>query len=484
MVRSAAQWLHYWATVDPEAPAMVIAGRRIYSFGILAAQVAQMLERLSCLGVRAGDLVGIECADQHLHLVTVLAGETLGAATVSFSSDDVRRGDIVLDRCQWLLSETAPKVKALAANRIALNHRFAHDVFSLAVSETDIAGLSRSLDPAATLRIERSSGTTGERKVLGKSLAMLVSFLDRRIELFQMGSRDRAIVCLYTMPTSLVYIDFFLSIRNGSAFCLVGIDAFDKVVDALAAFHVVVIQGQLPTLIAKYDRAFQYAAQRSLHVIGAEVPARMWAELKPKRFGWAFNGYGPSEVAGLSYSSMGAPYSLYDDSDCRIVDEDGRSVPLGTAGFIEVHTPRMIDGYLWNPTLTEKNFVDGWFRTYDWGMMPDARQVVILGRVDDMINIGGIKIGPGPYEQALRALSGVKDAILLGIFDQNGIEQLHVVIESDTLDLNDGLAAQIRATVAGTCNDCWMHITRAMPRTETGKVRRGELKEHYGRPLH
>jgi len=53
---------------------------------------------------------------------------------------------------------------------------------------------------------------------------------------------------------------------------------------------------------------------------------------------------------------------------------------------------------------------------------------------------------------------------------------LHVVVEGDKLVLDDALMAAIRQAVAGTCNDCWAHVMAKLPRTETGKVRRGELR--------
>ena len=58
-----------------------------------------------------------------------------------------------------------------------------------------------------------------------------------------------------------------------------------------------------------------------------------------------------------------------------------------------------------------------------------------------MINIGGIKVMPSVYETRLRAIAGVRDAVLIGIPDQNQMTQLHVVVEGDGLTMDAALMA-------------------------------------------
>ena len=136
----------------------------------------------------------------------------------------------------------------------------------------------------------------------------------------------------------------------------------------------------------------------------------------------------------------------------------------------------MADGYLWNDDLTRRHFVDGWFRTFDIGYMPGPGRLVVIGRADDVLNVGGIKIDPRPGEERLRALPGISDAVLLGIPDEVGVGRLYVVIEGQADDRQEAVIEALRDVLPadlGMTNLCYI---KQLPRTDTGKVRRNELR--------
>ena len=275
------------------------------------------------------------------------------------------------------------------------------------------------------------------------------------------------------------YIHLFFSLHNGQLFYITNLASFNRIVESVPSFHVVAIQGHLPALIANYTKRFDLAPQRSLHVIGAEVPAGTWAHLVPIRFGRAMNAYGASEVLGTSYSTMGAPYSLTDDTEMQIVDADGNPVAPGDTGMIEVRNPRMVDGYLWNADLTQRHFVNGWFRTFDIGRMPTPQTVIVTGRADDMLNIGGIKVMPHMYEEKLRNVAGITDAVVISIPDKNNISRMHVICEGDRQTIDQPFADIVSKTLGQTGFSFHLHCVKTLPRTETGKVQRNALKEKF-----
>jgi acyl-coenzyme A synthetase/AMP-(fatty) acid ligase len=151
-------------------------------------------------------------------------------------------------------------------------------------------------------------------------------------------------------------------------------------------------------------------------------------------------------------------------------------LPPGSAGLIEARTPLMVDGYLWNPAATEAAFIDGWYRTSDVGIMPAPGTLIVLGRADNMLNIGGVKVPPEPLEARIRALDGVRDAVLLASPGALGMNELTVVLEAGPSGLpatvRDGLT-RILAPVARTFR---LRVEPALPRTLTGKVRREAIR--------
>ena len=116
--------------------------------------------------------------------------------------------------------------------------------------------------------------------------------------------------------------------------------------------------------------------------------------------------YGMSETAGGCVYD-GVPLSVSEvhiDNDHHVV-LGGATVALG---------------YLGNPRLTADAFAvdsDGvrWFRTDDLGAFDDDGRLEIRGRADDLINTGGLKVAPGPVEDAIvRFVPGVLDAVVVG----------------------------------------------------------------------
>ena len=477
VARTSVNWLAHWAEVSPNDTALVIEPLGSISFGRLADSVAGMAKLLAEAGVLPGMLMGIETADQQGHIVALLACEALGACTVSFGAEDLATGDGLVARCDWLLSENAPHPSAAPRRWLRLDPAFAARLATVTLGHGDMARLNRPIVPDALACLIRSSGTTGVRKVFGQPAANIVSEVQTRCRAYGPKDRAKAVINLYPFPTYVAYHNLQASLYNGSALHMVSMEHFDRVVAVVPSFHVSVVQGQLPLLIEKYSLGFERASLRTLSIIGAQVPEGMWAQLSPLRFARALNAYTTSEVGTFSFSTNGEPYTIVADSEARIVDEQGRPVALGSAGLIEIRTPRMTKGYLWNPELTQKHFVDGWFRSYDIGFMPAPGRLIVGGRGDDVMNIGGTKIMPGVYEAKLREIAGIRDAVLINIKDQTQVDHLHVVVEGDGLTLNDDLVSTVLRSVAGLCDKCWVHVLNPMPRTETGKVRRVEIRE-------
>ncbi len=476
IIRSAPQWLAHWAAITPDLPALVIEYQGTFNYGQLAIAVAQMARLLREAGVQRGMVVGIQSANRYLHALAILGVETIGACTLSFSAPEISRGDAAIRRCDWLLHEVIPGPMAAPDRMICLDQAFITALSTILLTGEDIKALQEPTDPDAILRIQRSSGTTGERKAIGHTLTKIHLNAQTRVDLYQETSRECAIIIFYDFHSFPGYNGLYQSLFGGRPLYLVNITSFDQISENVASFHVVAIPGNLSALIANYTRRLELAPFRSLHIIGGEVPLEIWPQLMPIRFGRAWAAYSTSEVLGTSHSNMGAPYTLLEDADMQIVDSQGVPVLPGETGLIEIRTPHMIDRYLWNPELTQRHFVNGWFRTFDVGMMPTPRTLVVTGRANDVLNIGGIKIMPGLFEKKLRALPGVTEAVLISVLDKNNVGLLHVIIEGDKLSVDQQLSDMVREAIGEAAFGYFLHCVNPLPRTDSGKVQRNELK--------
>lgn len=138
--------------------------------------------------------------------------------------------------------------------------------------------------------------------------------------------------------------------------------------------------------------------------------------------------YGMSETAGgCVYDGLPLPVSRMQIAD---PDEDG-------VGIVELGGETLAEGYAHNPALTKAAFrtdPDGsrWFRTDDYGSIEDG-VLSVLGRRDDIINTGGLKVAPHLVENAVvRALPELAgSSIVVAAPDSAWGEAVTLVVTSD-----------------------------------------------------
>lgn len=75
-----------------------------------------------------------------------------------------------------------------------------------------------------------------------------------------------------------------------------------------------------------------------------------------------------------------------------ILSDDGKEKPTGEIGEIGVKGEIQTPGYWEKPELTEKAFINKWFKTGDLGYKDEEGYVFLSGRKDDVINVGGKSI--------------------------------------------------------------------------------------------
>lgn len=141
----------------------------------------------------------------------------------------------------------------------------------------------------------------------------------------------------------------------------------------------------------------------------------------------------------------------------------------------------MATGYWNDPVLTAATFVDGWYHTSDVGFVPEPGKLVVLGRADDMLNIGGIKLPPAPIEDEIKQIDGVLDVVLLTMPNSGGVDALLVAVEVDTPRAPDDLRARIERVVMRYVRSFHFLPLPSFPRTETGKIRRSEIEAAFRR---
>ena len=208
--------------------------------------------------------------------------------------------------------------------------------------------------------------------------------------------------------------------------------------------------------------------------------------------GWGIpilSNYGSTEighVAGWTSQDLklgrwkpGPVGRIYDGVDIEIRDDEGVVQPTGSPGEIWVkngNTKGYVDG---SGVSGESLVVDGWVASGDVGFIEGDNYLFLVGRKRDMIKTGGFQVWPQEIEQVLRKHSLVTDVAVVGMDDARlGEVPVAYVVPTEVVDRED-----LERQLVEYCREQLSHfkcirrveLIDELPRSEAGKVQRGEL---------
>ncbi|HEX7166744.1 MAG TPA: fatty acyl-AMP ligase, partial [Acidimicrobiales bacterium] len=236
--------------------------------------------------------------------------------------------------------------------------------------------------------------------------------------------------------------------------------------------------------------------------------------------GAAFPAFGMAEVAiGGTFPTPGRGL-VVDTVDRRVLETEGYAAPLdpGTEGsrglaFLGTAIPglemRIVDtesgsvmrdrevgelqfkgtsvtpGYYNHEAATKATFTDdGWLRTGDLGYIVDG-ELVICGRIKDVIIVGGRNVFPEDIERAVAGVDGVRagNVIAFGVDGRKGREGLVVVAETKQADVAERVrsevSARVRAAIGLPPEEVVLVLAGTLPKTSSGKLQRSLCRTKY-----
>jgi acyl-CoA synthetase (AMP-forming)/AMP-acid ligase II len=168
----------------------------------------------------------------------------------------------------------------------------------------------------------------------------------------------------------------------------------------------------------------------------------------------------------------------------EVRDEGGTVAPEGVVGRIYARGPSVMDEYLGQPEATRAVLDGGWLDTGDLGFVLDG-ELVVCGRVKDVVVLRGANHAPQEFEDALDGVPGVRTgcAVALGFVPPGGDgEELLLLVET-TPEAGPDLPDRIRGTVAERTgvrpHTVQLLAPGTLPRTSSGKLRRPEALRRW-----
>ncbi|HNT37982.1 MAG TPA: long-chain-fatty-acid--CoA ligase [Rubrivivax sp.] len=213
-----------------------------------------------------------------------------------------------------------------------------------------------------------------------------------------------------------------------------------------------------------------------------QATARLWLE---KTGCPICEGYGLSEtspsvtcnpVDSAAYSgNIGMPLP---STEVVLLDDEGREVPLGTAGELAVRGPQVMAGYWQRPDETAKVMTaEGFFRTGDIAVAEEQGRFRIVDRKKDMILVSGFNVYPNEVEDVLTQMPGVLECAAIGVPDERSGEAVKVVVVRKDASITEAdIRAYCEANLTGYKRPRWIEFRDELPKTPVGKVLRRALR--------
>jgi len=202
----------------------------------------------------------------------------------------------------------------------------------------------------------------------------------------------------------------------------------------------------------------------------------------------SYRAYGSSEHPTITSGSPADPLDKRADTDgrllgtneIRIVDDDGKDLPLCSGGEIASRGPELFVGYR-DEALNPDSFLEGgWFLTGDIGVMDEDGYLRITDRKKDVIIRGGENIASKEVEDVLARHADVREAAVVGAPDERYGERVCAFVilrEGASLEIPEVMRHFEAEGVARQKTPERLVPVDDFPRTAAGKVKKFELRQ-------
>lgn len=502
-------WLEQHATATPDKAALMSAGETV-SYAQLRARVEHLASALYRIGIAPGEVVTVQLPNVPAHVVVYLAIARLGAVMSTLYmphraaeletllAHSRSRAFVCLDSTgDFQPPETALALQANDAlpdlQQIIVAGRAPAGTHALNELLSGDAGPLPPLPVAADpLLLLYTSGTTAAPKGVPHNSHTVLSNAAAGVQAHALSGED---VILSAPPFGHLYglYSLHLALCTGATTLL--LPAFTP--PALAAL----IDGSRPSalfaapaqLIACLNSgAFDAHAIDSLRMIvlsGNAVPAQLIEQLGARLPRATLTQlWGMTETQAGTYTRPGDPPELAARSagrpspgtEARVVDQNGAALASGEEGELQVRGALLFPGYLRNEAANQRAFTDdGWFRTGDIASLDARDNVIISGRLKDLINRGGVKYNPRDVEALLDAHPAIQQSAIVPFADPVLGERaccFAVLNPGHEVALEDLCAYLLECGIGKIKLPERLQIVAEMPLTPTRKVIKGRLR--------
>jgi acyl-CoA synthetase (AMP-forming)/AMP-acid ligase II len=458
------QFVAFHARLSPRAIAFTTLDGQL-TYATVDADIDRLAARLRhAIPAGPGALAAVQLANPYAHWLTLLALARLGIASMTAAPD-------------WpatLLITDQPGPRG--AGRLPVSKPWLTEV--LQAPRPALQPVRPA--PEAMARLMLSSGTTGPRKAVAVSWGSLQA--RAKDQLMTVGTFELRVMPLVGAETMLGLVAGVATwCGAGSLVCgPAPLPALAAALPVLRPTILTLATGQLAALLGLLPDDLVMPRTRVVTSGSSVSPALAARSLARLQAGLTIV-YGSTEAGGMTIgrhdvleAAPDAAGYCFPGQEVEVVDASGRPTPPGELGEIRVRGDYVAASYVDNPAASAAAFRDKWFYPGDLGRLLPGGLLCVAGRLDEVMNLGGVKTMPGIYEQAALACPGVSEAAAFALAVPGGGQRAHVAVVRGTGFEQDRLARALLDALPGVMAPMIVFVD-LIPRSAMGKPDRARL---------
>ena len=486
---------------------------RSFTYPEVNKRVNRLAHSLLSLGLSKGDKVAVLLENSieiiEVYLATAKTGLVIVPVNFRLVGPEieyiVRNSDaralVVHDEFTSMVDTIKPSLSNIAPDRYIVvgEKREGYREFEEFIRVAPESEPQVKVEPQDTWILIYTSGTTGKPKGVVRSHESHIAFYLINAADFGFDEHD---VCLNIMPLCHINSTFFtftFTYIGGSAY-IHPARSFraEEVLEIIERERITFIS-LIPTHYSLILNASERARKRDLSSIRkllcSSAPVRKDMKLAVMEFFpgvQLYEAYGSTEagivtvlkpedqmrkLGSIGFESLGTDL-------VKILDEEGREVPVGEIGELYSRGPMLFDEYYKMPEKTAASFRGEWFTARDMARRDEDGFFEILDRKDNLIITGGEHVYPSEVEKVVGAHPGVLDVAVVGLPHEKWGEAVTAfVIPKDPANppAEEEIIALCREKLASYKRPKAVRLIseEEMPRTGSGKALHRRLRERY-----
>lgn len=196
-------------------------------------------------------------------------------------------------------------------------------------------------------------------------------------------------------------------------------------------------------------------------------------------------GYGMTEASPVISSNppgrvrpgtVGIPVP---ETEVKVIDSAGNSLPGGEAGELCVRGPQVMAGYWQRPEATREVLSeDGWLRTGDIAVIREDGYLNIVDRLKDMIVVSGFNVYPNELEEVANSHPQVLESAAISVPDRQTGEAVKLYVVASGKDFDEqSLRAFLRTQLTAYKVPKHIELIEELPKSNVGKILRRQLRD-------